>query len=568
MRSAILALSRWWLTGLVSFSVMGCDGTAELELNNFESDEQFVSAPSDPHFSKQWYANNTGQLIAKDSNGDYTVKGIPKVDLQLSKAWDKGYGSSSVLVAIIDVNKVDVSHEDLQASLWKNNREKAGNGKDDDGNGFIDDVFGYDFVENVGNVTSTDPNEAAHATHLTGIIGATRGNGKGVVGIAPGIKIMHLRANANDYKQMSSAIRYARLAGVKIINLSQGKDSWFNAKVRDLFAAEKGILFVCSAGNSGTPYYNYPSSYPAANLLSVANADPTGMLWRSSNIGPTVVDIASFGLSIFSTLPGNSYGYETGTSQSAATVSGVAALLLSSEPTLTPTQMIERLKDTAMRVPYLTDLVGTAAIVDAEAALNTTINIGLTATSIPGQITLSWNAVIGATRYQVERDGTIVDNQLSRTFVHRSLVRNSAHIYRVRALVNGVYSQWSYRILQVASNQPITETLATPVQPTMDAAGNYQNNLSSDTKIISKENAISLRLHFTKVLLASTYDCLTVDTEILGEFEPLYAKSDAPFTGAFWSQWFPASSLKLVLDSDEAKNAIGYKVDRIQYVIK
>ena len=120
----------------------------------------------------------------------------------------------------------------------------------------------------------------------------------------------------------------------------------------------------------------------------------------------------------------------------------------------------------------------TPAIVDAEAALANTLNVNLTATSVPGRITLTWNAVPGAMRYQVERDGTQVDNQLNRTFVHSNLAVDSLHIYRVRAQVNGAYGKWTYRVLKAASNEPVVQTLQPAVEPPRDANGQYLPDLN------------------------------------------------------------------------------------------
>src|SRR4029079_12708715 len=295
-----------------------------------------------------------------------------------------------------------------------------------------------------------------HATHIGGIVGAQKGNAQGISGVAPGVRVMHLRAAANNPAAFIAAVDYAKAKGARVVNLSQGGGPLYNiAAVRDKIAAESGLLFVCSAGNSAGSSLTYPSSFAAANILAVASADNLGNLARSSNFGEPHVDIAAPGGGILSALPGTAYDWKNGTSQAAANVSGVAALLLSSEPGLTPTQIIARLKATGMRVPLFSRLMQTPAIVDAEAALSTTLNVNLTATSVPGRITLAWNAVPGAMRYQVERDGTQVDNQQSRTFVHPNLVADSLHIYRVRAQVNNTYSKWTYRVLKTASNEPV-----------------------------------------------------------------------------------------------------------------
>ncbi|MGC4091481.1 MAG: S8 family serine peptidase [Polyangiaceae bacterium] len=443
------------------------------------------------------------------------------------------------------------------------------NAIDDDGNGYVDDYYGWDFITGNNAIDDISEVNADHQTHLSGIIAATKGNAAGISGVAPGVKVMHLRASAGVATQINAAINYAKSKGAKIINLSQGGGPTYNiAAVSSKIAAESGILFVCSAGNTGTSKYNYPSSYTASNILSVANADPKGMLWRSSNYGPGYVDIAAPGLAIYSTLPGNQYDYKTGTSQAAAIVSGVSALLLSADPTLTPTAIIQRLKDTGMRVPYAGSLLGTTAIVDAEAALNTVLNVGLTATSTINKITLTWQPVAGATRYQVERDGTMVDNQQSTTFVHSSLTRNSTHIYRVRAQVNGAYGKWTYRILKAASNEPVVENLSPAVEPPRDAQGKYLANLS-EFKTVQKSGAMFFRMHFTQVALSSNPlgDNLVLQSTETFPRENRYDGGDALFAGDFWSLWFAAPSVEMSFTSNESGGAFGYKVDKIEYVM-
>ncbi len=373
------------LTVLAATGLSGCgeltdDGDAEA----FATIQSAVSSPNDPEFKKQWALNNSAQSIVIDAeDGDVQV-GLRNVDMRLLKAWDTTQGSSNVIVAIIEQFDADLGHPDLVSSRWINTGEIPGNGIDDDHNGYRDDVFGYDFTDNEADV-SDDLDESGHATHIGGIVGARKGNALGISGVAPGVRVMHLRAAANNPPAINAAIDYAKNNGARVVNLSQGGGPAYNiAAVRDKIAATSSLLFVCSAGNSAVSSFNFPSSYPAANILALASADNLGNLGRSSNFGEQHVDIAAPGVGIFSTLPGNAYDWKNGTSQAAANVSGVAALLLSSEPSLTPTQVIARLKATGMRVPLFARLMQAPAIVDAEAALANTLNVNLTATSVPG----------------------------------------------------------------------------------------------------------------------------------------------------------------------------------------
>jgi hypothetical protein len=207
-------------------------------------------------------------------------------------------------------------------------------------------------------------------------------------------------------------------------------------------------------------------------------------------------------------------------------------------------------------------MIKVPAIVDAEAALNDVINVNLQATSIPGRITLTWNAVPGATRYQVERDGTMVDNGTSRTFVHSSLVAGSPHIYRVRAFVGSTYGKWSYRLLKTASREPTVETLATPFEPQRDGTGKYKPN-QNITFSITKPGATLIRAHFSKVIVRPE-DLLMVITD---GYDVSYADGNQPYSnGGFWTNW-AESTLDVNFTSDASGGDYGYKVDQIEYVL-
>ncbi len=549
------------LTVLAAAGLSGCgELTADDEAEALAIVQSAVSSPNDPEFKQQWALNNTGQSILIDADdGDFQV-GLKGIDMRLLKAWDTTQGSSNIIVAVIEQFDADLSHPDLLSSRWINTGEIPGNGIDDDRNGYRDDVFGYDFTDNEANV-SDDLDESGHATHISGIIAAQKGNAQGISGVAPGVRIMHLRASANNTAAINAAIDYAKNKGARVVNLSQGGGPLYNiAAVRDKIAATSGLLFVCSAGNSAVSSFNFPSSYPAANILAVASADNLGNLARSSNFGEQHVDIAAPGLGILSALPGNTYDWKNGTSQAAANVSGVAALLLSSEPALTPTQVIARLKATGMRVTLFSKLMQTPAIVDAEAALANTLSVNLAATSVPGRITLTWSAVPGAMRYQVERDGTMVDNQLNRTFVHSNLVVNSLHIYRVRAQVNGAYGKWTYRVLKAASNEPVVQTLQPAVEPPRAANGQYLPDLN-ELYEVGKPGSRLVRLHFTRVAIAD-FDALSLN------FGPLYLSPEftAVIPGGFWTQWFEGPSVNVTFNSDSAGGDFGFKIDQIEYV--
>lgn len=267
--------------------------------------------------------------------------GLKKADA--ARAWTLTKGSRDIVVAVIDTG-IDINHEDLKGNLWKNpgetgtdslGREKSMNGVDDDKNGFIDDVHGWNFVAS--NAKLADNH--GHGTHIAGILGAEANNGKGIVGIAPEVSIMVLKyfdpqsPGSDNLKNTIKSIYYAANNGAQIINYSGGGLEYSQEEHDAVdYARKKGILFVAAAGNERSdsdksPYY--PADYGLDNIISVTAFNPSQEVLSSSNWGIDSVDIAAPGQNILSTLPGNSYGFMTGTSQATAFVTGAASLVMS-----------------------------------------------------------------------------------------------------------------------------------------------------------------------------------------------------------------------------------------------
>jgi hypothetical protein len=190
------------------------------------------------------------------------------------------------------------------------------------------------------------------------------------------------------------------------------------------------------------------------------------------------------------------------------------------------------------------------------------LNVNLQATSIPGKITLTWNAVAGATRYQVERDGTLVDNGTALSFVHSGLTASSAHIYRVRAQVGGTYGKWSYRLLKTASREPVVETLATPYEPARDSSGKYKPNQNLNFPI-TKTGATLVRAHFSKVIVRPE-DALKV---VNGTSQGVYHDGVSGYSNTgFWTHW-SENALSVQFVSDASGGDYGFKIDKIEYVL-
>ena len=283
---------------------------------------------NDPKFPKMYDLKNTGQYDGtKDS------------DIDAPRAWNVTIGRANTIVAVIDTG-VDINHPDLRDNIWTNPDEKPNNGRDDDRNGYIDDVHGWDFRNEDNSVFDSATDD--HGTHVAGTIAAEGNNGIGVTGVNWRAKVMPLKFIGPETGYTSDAVQalnYAVDNGVKISNNSWGGGSVYSQTLFDAIsrADAAGHLFVAAAGNNGSNSDRapaYPASYHSPNIVSVAASDQNDKLMLSSNYGATSVDLAAPGLFIYSTLPGNAYGYNSGTSMAAPHVAGAAALLKSAFPEL------------------------------------------------------------------------------------------------------------------------------------------------------------------------------------------------------------------------------------------
>ncbi len=282
----------------------------------------------------------------------------------MPQAWEVEMGDSQVIVGVIDTG-VDYHHADLQGQFWVNTLEDLnGNGKlddgdlngvDDDGNGYTDDVIGWDFTDapdfpDGGDYLEPDNDPmdeypGGHGTPVSGIIAAATNNSTGMAGVAPGIRIMALRAGtASGYLEeddIAEAIVYAVQNGCKIVNMSFG-DVVYSHLIKDavVYGTSQGVLFVASAGNSGNAVLNYPASYD--ETISVGAANALNNLAPFSSFG-SKIDLVAPGNNILSLSVSNEYGMVSGTSFSAPMVSAAAALLWSHFPAATPADIKARL---------------------------------------------------------------------------------------------------------------------------------------------------------------------------------------------------------------------------------
>ncbi len=357
------------------------------------------SRESVSYASYQWAFLNTGELRLVPSHTaavdaaigaitgspalstDGTVRSLEGIDMNIVPAWkkyDAKSGKRQVIVALIDTG-VDITHPELSGSIWTNTGEIPGDGIDNDGNGYIDDVYGWNFYDNNAQVfTGTDDN---HGTHSAGTIAAAR-NGVGTVGICDPayVKIMVIKtlgtsSGVGTVSNVVKAIRYAQANGASICNLSFGTMKYSE----ELYQAIKdsGMLFIVAAGNgdaSGNGYSideqpMYPASFELDNIISVANLRFDGQLDRASNYGVRSVDLAAPGNYILSTITGNDYAYMSGTSMAAPMVTGTAAMLYSCDASLSFMDVRNRILQSARPLESLSGKVATGGMLDAGAAM-------------------------------------------------------------------------------------------------------------------------------------------------------------------------------------------------------
>ncbi len=320
-------------------------------------------SPNDPSSPKLYGMNNTGQS-----------GGTPDAEIDAKEAWDTTTGAPGTVVAVVDEG-VDANHPDLKGNIWVNTDEVPGNGVDDDRNGYVDDVNGYDFAHDDASVYDAADGDD-HGTHVAGTIAAQGNNGIGVAGVNWRASIMvckFMGANGGYTSDAVEAINYAVVNGAKISSNSWGGvGSSLTLQQAISKADSAGHLFVAAAGNNGsnndtTP--SYPAAYNNANIIAVAATDDRDALASFSNFGASTVDLAAPGVNILSTLPGNRYGSYNGTSMATPHVAGVAALIKSNSPTLDDAQIKSRILQSVDKKANLQGVSVTGGRLNASGAL-------------------------------------------------------------------------------------------------------------------------------------------------------------------------------------------------------
>ena len=438
----------------------------------------FLSAtfPNDTSFGLQWALQNTGQTV------DGTA-GTAGADISMTTAWDLRTTSPNIVVAVID-SGITLNHTDLNSNLWVNPGEIPGNGIDDEGNGRVDDVNGWDFVNN-DNDPSDDNN---HGTHVSGIIGAKGNDGYGIAGVTWTVQLLALKsfnsAGTGTTANIVSAIEYATAKGAHIINASFTSAAYSQAQ-KDAIDAFPGI-FVAAAGNDGTNNDltpKYPACYTSSNIIAVAATDQNDALWSFSNFGTTCVDLAAPGVNIYSDISAGSLAYKDGTSMAAPHVSGVAALAKAQEPNRTTAEIRSAILSNVDAKASLSGKVATGGRLNAHAALAAIAPFaptGLAGTAAGAtQIDLTWtDNSAGETGDEVQRKtgsgdfatlATVAANSTS--YSDTTATEATTSTYRVRAINSGANSDFT-------SEVSVTTPPAAPSGLTATAASTSGINLA------------------------------------------------------------------------------------------
>lgn len=268
--------------------------------------------------------------------------------IKAPSAWAKGYTGQNVVVAVIDTG-VDLNHEDLKDNIWTNSKEIDGNGQDDDGDGYIDNIHGWNFANNNNNVMDNN----GHGTHVSGTIAGER-NDKGVTGIAYDAKIMPVKVldsnGSGSPENVAKGIRFAADSGANVINLSLGSSYLYKDIESAIeYANGKGSVVVMAAGNDGGSTPEYPARHAKNWGVAVGAVDKNNKMANFSNRSGSekLSYVTAPGVDIYSTLPNNSYGVYSGTSMAAPHVAGVVALMLSANRNLSPDRVKQILADSS-----------------------------------------------------------------------------------------------------------------------------------------------------------------------------------------------------------------------------
>ncbi|MBC6431202.1 S8 family serine peptidase [Nostoc sp. HG1] len=360
---------------------------ADVQLLNNGDSENSNNATTNA-FSTQNYNSTNGyglingagavaRAIGKNTFTDVADLGGNNWGADLVKApevWAQGYTGKGVVVAVVDTG-VDYNHEDLKNNIWTNTKEIAGNSIDDDGNGYIDDNYGWNFSDKNNNTLDNN----GHGTHVSGTI-AGENNNYGVTGIAYDAKIMPVKvlneSGSGSYSSISKGIRYAVDNGANVINLSLGGASSNRTLESAIdYASSKGVIVVMAAGNNGDSSPDYPARYAYKSGIAVGAVDKNNNMPDFSNRSGTdeISYVTAPGVKVYSSVPNNQYATYSGTSMAAPHVAGVVALMLSANPNLTDAQVRQIVAETAENSTQSTNFSSNISSSVPSRAMSTTV---------------------------------------------------------------------------------------------------------------------------------------------------------------------------------------------------
>lgn len=326
-------------------------------------------APTDPMYSQTWGLGNIGQADPKNQVG------VAGIDINAEKAWEIQTGTREKIIAVIDTG-IDYTHPDLVDNMWTNDAEKNGvAGVDDDNNGVVDDIYGYNAITGTGNAKD----DQGHGSHCAGTIGARANNGIGVAGVNWNVRMMAVKfldaGGSGSLADAIKAIDYATKMGAHVMSNSWGGGGFSQTLLDSIQRSnDAGAIFIAAAGNEYNNNDNsptYPSTYQVANVMSVAAIDNRGAKADFSNYGKKTVHLGAPGVNVMSTT-GGKYASFSGTSMATPHVAGVAALLWANEPNLTAAEVKARLIATARPLASMKGKTRTGGMVDAYGALTNT----------------------------------------------------------------------------------------------------------------------------------------------------------------------------------------------------
>lgn len=422
------------------------------------------AVPNDPKFGNCWGLRNIGQTVNSDP-------GIAGADSRAHLAWDAFTGDPNFVIAIID-DGTNNTHPDLAANMWSNPGEISGNGLDDDGNGRIDDVWGWDFYDN-----DASPYGTGHGTHTAGTVGAVGNNGTGVAGVNWRCRLMALRfigSNGGYTSDAILAIQYATQKQVKVSSNSWGGGG-YSQGLYDAIAASRSVghVFVAAAGNSGVNSDTspmYPAAYGLDNVVSVAATDNNDGLASFSNYGLTSVDLGAPGVNVYSTYGASSYAYMNGTSMACPHVAGAAALVYAANPSMTYAQVRARILSTTRAVGSLAGKCATGGVLNVASAIagsaaNTAPTVTIASPASDASFAFGSAVTFSGTATDLQ-DGTITPSLVwtsslqgalgtGGSFVRSDLVAGT-HVITASATDAGSLTTVSTRSITIAAPTPPT----------------------------------------------------------------------------------------------------------------